>query len=215
MEKIENIVDIGCGQCYLSTHLAFNEHFQVLAIDRDLNQIKAAKDRSVKLQSVIKDGTMGYQDRLSLIHEEVDDSFLEEKFGNRRGNDEDVRPWCMTSLHACGGLSVSMIKSFVSLQQCCLLVNLGCCYHLLDKELIYERGVHYDHEYDSDNAEDNAFPISKAVKCLKGQLSYSLRSLACQVPHRWLDDDFNPLQGLVITFNRSLFQVIHYLTSIR
>ena len=200
---IENVVDIGCGKCYLSTHLAYNHDMQVLAIDRDPVQIKGATHRMKNLDKLKKRDPPGFRERIQLVEAEVNDAYFQKRFGEGA---EGASPWCMTSLHACGPLSVSMIKSFVSLDSCRLLVNLGCCYHLLDKELIHRKGMHYDRGYSMDT-EGLAFPISKMVRLHKAQVSYSLRNLAVQVPHRWNDDDFDPLQGFKRNLNRSIFQV--------
>nr|CAB3462596.1 unnamed protein product [Digitaria exilis] len=82
-------------------------------------------------------------------------------------------PLILAGLHACGDLSVNMIRLFVSCEQVKALVSVGCCYNLLSEDY-----------YEDTNA-CHGFPMSKAAKLSELVLGKSIRDLACQSAERW------------------------------
>ncbi|KAI3820421.1 hypothetical protein L1987_07968 [Smallanthus sonchifolius] len=79
-------------------------------------------------------------------------------------------PLLLTGLHACGDLSVTMLRAFLESKEVKAVVSIGCCYNLLSEE------------------EDNplcGFPISRGVKSTGLHLGRNSRDLACQSADRW------------------------------
>jgi hypothetical protein len=102
----------------------------------------------------------------------------------------ELQDYCMTCLHACGDLSVNMIKTFVMAEQCKVLINIGCCYNLL-----------------SDG--ENGFPLSKCSKetMKEARLPRAMKHLACQHLELFNDDSYDIEQ----TFNRNYFRCLFHL----
>lgn len=79
----------------------------------------------------------------------------------------------LAGLHACGDLSVTMIRTFLECKEVKALVNVGCCYNLLS-------------EHCNDNKLDcYGFPLSKGVTNLAIHVGRNGRDLACQSAERW------------------------------
>ncbi|KAF4386602.1 hypothetical protein F8388_006557 [Cannabis sativa] len=79
----------------------------------------------------------------------------------------------LAGLHACGDLSVMMLKAFLDCKEVKAVVSIGCCYNLLSEEGF----DHVNSEY--------GFPMSRGVKSAGLPLGKSLRDLACQSAERW------------------------------
>lgn len=79
----------------------------------------------------------------------------------------------LAGLHACGDLSVTMIKTFLECKEVKALISIGCCYNLLS-------------EHCNDNKLDcYGFPLSKGVSSLGIHVGRNGRDLACQSAERW------------------------------
>ncbi|XP_058218994.1 uncharacterized protein LOC131329696 isoform X1 [Rhododendron vialii] len=82
-------------------------------------------------------------------------------------------PLLLAGLHACGDLSVSMLRTFVECDEVKAVVSIGCCYNLLS-------------EGGTENAASQCgFPMSKGVNDAGLLLGKSSRDLACQSAERW------------------------------
>lgn len=79
----------------------------------------------------------------------------------------------LAGLHACGDLSVAMLKAFVESVEVKAVVSIGCCYNLLSE----------DGFGNSDAL--HGFPISSGVKAVSLSLGKCSRDLACQSADRW------------------------------
>ncbi|KAJ7981991.1 protein RRNAD1 isoform X1 [Quillaja saponaria] len=79
----------------------------------------------------------------------------------------------LAGLHACGDLSVTMLKTFLECKEVKAVVSIGCCYNLLSEENIEDTGSQC------------GFPMSHAVKSSGLSLGKSSRDLACQSAERW------------------------------
>ncbi|GLU17670.1 hypothetical protein SLE2022_340270 [Rubroshorea leprosula] len=78
----------------------------------------------------------------------------------------------LAGLHACGDLSVTMLKAFSECREVRAVVSIGCCYNLLSEG--------------SENSGDHCgFPMSCGVKTVSLLLGKSSRDLACQSADRW------------------------------
>nr|XP_019703475.1 protein RRNAD1 isoform X2 [Elaeis guineensis] len=92
-------------------------------------------------------------------------------------NNRNIRlPLVLAGLHACGDLSVNMLRTFVDCKQVIALVGVGCCYNLLSE----------------DQAEKThtscGFPMSNAAKLSRLTLGKNARDLACQVLDKYFPD---------------------------
>uniref|UniRef100_A0A5B6ZYY4 Methyltransferase domain-containing protein n=2 Tax=Davidia involucrata TaxID=16924 RepID=A0A5B6ZYY4_DAVIN len=78
----------------------------------------------------------------------------------------------LAGLHACGDLSVTMLRTFLVCKDVKAVVSIGCCYNLLSEEV--------------ENADSQCgFPMSKGIKSAGLSLGKSSRDLACQSAERW------------------------------
>ncbi|CAI9755063.1 unnamed protein product [Fraxinus pennsylvanica] len=78
----------------------------------------------------------------------------------------------LAGLHACGDLSVTMLRTFIECADVRAVVSIGCCYNLLSEGII---------EADT----QCGFPMSKGVKSAGLLLKKNGRDLACQSAERW------------------------------
>ncbi|PIN26497.1 rRNA adenine N-6-methyltransferase [Handroanthus impetiginosus] len=79
----------------------------------------------------------------------------------------------LAGLHACGDLSVTMLRTFMECDEVKAVISIGCCYNLLSEEGIKE----------ADN--QCGFPVSMGAKSASVQLGKNARDLACQSAERW------------------------------
>ncbi|XP_004243992.3 uncharacterized protein [Solanum lycopersicum] len=79
----------------------------------------------------------------------------------------------IAGLHACGDLSVTMLRTFLECDKAKAVISVGCCYNLLSEEAICE----------ADSC--CGFPVSQGVKSAGVILAKSARDLACQSADRW------------------------------
>ncbi|KAL2483875.1 S-adenosyl-L-methionine-dependent methyltransferase superfamily protein [Forsythia ovata] len=78
----------------------------------------------------------------------------------------------LAGLHACGDLSVTMLRTFIECTDVRAVISIGCCYNLLSEGII---------EADT----QCGFPMSKGVKSAGLLLGKNARDLACQSAERW------------------------------
>ncbi|PNY10766.1 protein RRNAD1-like, partial [Trifolium pratense] len=96
------------------------------------------------------------------------------------GGDANNRsPTVLAGLHACGDLSVIMLKTFLDCRDVKAVVSIGCCYNLLSEESI------------GDGESQCGFPMSRALRSAGLSLGKSARDLACQSAERWRNLDMH------------------------
>lgn len=88
-------------------------------------------------------------------------------------NADNKNSLVLAGLHACGDLSVTMLKTFVECKEVKAVVSIGCCYNLLSEEGIDFVGS------------PSGFPMSHGVKSLGFPFGKSSCDLACQSAERW------------------------------
>ncbi|KAJ0100819.1 hypothetical protein Patl1_05096 [Pistacia atlantica] len=86
------------------------------------------------------------------------------------GNAESETSLVLAGLHACGDLSVTMLRTFVDCKEVNAVVSIGCCYNLLSEEGFDSAGSLC------------GFPMSSGIKSANFPLGKSSRDLACQRP---------------------------------
>ncbi|KAK9093223.1 hypothetical protein Syun_028134 [Stephania yunnanensis] len=103
----------------------------------------------------------------------------------------------LAGLHACGDLSVTMLRTFAECEEIKAVVSIGCCYNLLT-----EKGV-------GKARNECGFPLSGGVKSIGLSLGKSARDLACQSAVRWslLTKD-TALQNFELHSFRASFQMV-------
>ncbi|KAF1866877.1 hypothetical protein Lal_00018263 [Lupinus albus] len=111
---------------------------------------------------------------------------------------EDKKPsTVLAGLHACGDLSVTMLKTFLECEDVKAVVSLGCCYNLLSEESIM----------DADS--QRGFPMSQSVRSTGLSLGKSARDLACQSAERWRSLDMHAgIHNFELHAFRAAFQMV-------
>ncbi|KAI4333356.1 hypothetical protein L6164_018182 [Bauhinia variegata] len=108
----------------------------------------------------------------------------------------------LAGLHACGDLSVTMLKTFLECKDVKAVVSVGCCYNLLSEECTGDAGFQC------------GFPMSQAVRSTGLSLGKSARDLACQSAERWRSLEMHDgLHNFELHVFRAAFQMVlskHY-----
>ncbi|TKY49344.1 RRNAD1 protein [Spatholobus suberectus] len=103
----------------------------------------------------------------------------------------------LAGLHACGDLSVTMLKTFLECKDVKAVVSIGCCYNLLSEEMI------------KDGESQCGFPMSHAVRSAGLSLGKSARDLACQSAERWRSLDMHAgIHNFELHAFRAAFQMV-------
>ncbi|ESW21258.1 hypothetical protein PHAVU_005G055600 [Phaseolus vulgaris] len=103
----------------------------------------------------------------------------------------------LAGLHACGDLSVTMLKTFLECKDVKAVVSLGCCYNLLSEERI------------EDGESQCGFPMSHAVRSTSLSLGKRARDLACQSAERWRSLDMHAgIHNFELHAFRAAFQMV-------
>lgn len=175
---IQRVFDFGAGQGYLSQTLASEPWcISVTALERDDGQCHGSIERSSLIPNVIVRQVNITRDT---DYREVDD-------GESRS--------CFCSLHACGSLSCHMLRMFVQNQAAVSLVNVGCCYNLIEEE---------------------DFPMSKELALgLKAYPSLervlrdrTAKMLACQNAWRWHKEPVSTERSFRSNHYRAMFEIV-------
>uniref|UniRef100_A0A6N2L080 Methyltransferase domain-containing protein n=1 Tax=Salix viminalis TaxID=40686 RepID=A0A6N2L080_SALVM len=110
---------------------------------------------------------------------------------------DDKTSLILAGLHACGDLSVTMLKTFIECKDVKAVVSIGCCYNLLSEGCLDIAGSQC------------GFPMSCGVKSAGISLGKSSRDLACQSAERWriLKEDAG-LHNFELHAFRAAFQMV-------
>ncbi|XP_057458086.1 uncharacterized protein LOC130748860 [Lotus japonicus] len=225
--RAQGIVDVGAGQGYLAQVLAFQYQHPVIAIDAcshhgSVTDARAGRIKKHYASKMVKSGS-GMQslnvpktitccvlsiDALKTLVEtslpgDVEQSMLngEKQEGQGKLHWPSVankRPsTVLAGLHACGDLSVIMLKTFLDCKDVKAIVSIGCCYNLLSEESI--RG----------GDSQCGFPMSHALRSTGLSLGKSARDLACQSAERWRSLDMHAaIQNFELHAFRAAFQMV-------
>ncbi|KAJ9567810.1 hypothetical protein OSB04_003776 [Centaurea solstitialis] len=186
--ETDTVVDVGAGQGYLAQVLSFEYQLSVIAIDASSHHGRITDARAERIKkhydSRMRKSSLGGRessipktvtccvlssDMLKTLlksEEEGDDK----QFSSSSSSTNDSCSLLLTGLHACGDLSVTMLRTFLESEQVKAVVSIGCCYNLLSEE--EDDGV-------------CGFPISRGVKSTGLRLTRNARDLACQSADRW------------------------------
>ncbi|KAL4293955.1 protein RRNAD1 isoform X2 [Arachis ipaensis] len=136
----------------------------------------------------------------------VDDALQSTSMGNQN-KDQGKICWSsnakrkpstvLAGLHACGDLSVTMLKTFIECQDVKAVVSLGCCYNLLSEGSA------------KDGESEFGFPMSHAVRSVGLSLAKNARDLACQSADRWRSLDMHAgIHNFELHAFRAAFQMV-------
>lgn len=112
----------------------------------------------------------------------------------------------LIGLHTCGSLATTCLKLFTEPKNNLkLLINVGCCYHLIEEEFTNDL-FWGDIEIALNKNESYGFPVSNCLKERKFKLGRDARMCASQSPEKIFNskDIINPTKPL---FYRALLQV--------
>ncbi|KAI3686114.1 hypothetical protein L1987_79786 [Smallanthus sonchifolius] len=182
--ETNTIIDVGAGQGYLSQVLSFEYQLSVIAIDASSHHGRVTDERAERIkkhyEAKIRKSSLGGKGLTipKTVTCRVLSSDMLKTLLNSKDVDEhchhqstsDTCPLLLTGLHACGDLSVTMLRAFLESKEVKAVVSIGCCYNLLSEE------------------EANplcGFPISRGVKSTGLHLGRNSRDLACQSADRW------------------------------
>ncbi|CAG8522304.1 844_t:CDS:2 [Funneliformis caledonium] len=132
---------------------------------------------------------------------DVKEKDLEVETCSNKQVEQDDDNYLICGLHSCGQLSSTMLDLFIKNEKIKCVTNVGCCYHLLDENEIFEHGNSNDEKYSS-------FPLSKFFKEKKFYMGSTIRHLACQVPSRWSNQQESSINAFEHHFYRALLQYI-------
>ncbi|KAI5332745.1 hypothetical protein L3X38_022874 [Prunus dulcis] len=209
------IIDVGSGQGYLAQVLSFHYQHAVVAIDacshhgrvtdaraEQIKKYYAAQmrksvsgNRSLTVPKTVTCNVMSidmlkalaatplHKDNVSLLQSSC--------------NADNGSSLVLAGLHACGDLSVTMLKTFMECKEVKAVVSVGCCYNLLSEEGFNHVGSQC------------GFPMSCGVISAGISLGKSSRDLACQSAERWkcLENDAG-LHNFELHALRAAFQMV-------
>ncbi|XP_057765319.1 uncharacterized protein LOC130986063 isoform X2 [Salvia miltiorrhiza] len=115
-------------------------------------------------------------DKPIIIRGQADRKSVEETHGSKSLSslkDNAKSSLVLAGLHACGDLSVTMLRTFMECDEVKAVISVGCCYNLLSE----------DDTMEADN--QFGFPVSNGAKSASFKLGKNARDLACQSPDRW------------------------------
>ncbi|KAK4767871.1 hypothetical protein SAY87_003012 [Trapa incisa] len=224
------IIDVGAGQGYLSQVLSFQYHHSVVSVDASSHHGRITDARSERIRkhyaAQIRKSGSGHMNlkipktvtcevssinvlklicRMPLF--KVEEDKLQRHEIDVRKPDfvsaaVDESSFVLAGLHACGDLSVTMIKTFVELDNIKAVVSIGCCYNLLSEDK------------SMDASSQSGFPMSSGIRSAGLSLGKCSRDLACQSAERWrnLKED-SGLHNFDLHAFRAAFQMVlhsHY-----
>ncbi|EEF32432.1 protein with unknown function [Ricinus communis] len=212
----QTIVDVGAGQGYLAQVLSFQYNHSVVAIDASSHHGKVTDARAERIKKhyaaqMRKSGSgnsvpnvpktitcriMSNDMLKALTNMSVNVDEVEQPKLTKQDSD-DKTSFVLAGLHACGDLSVTMLKTFLECKEVKAVVSIGCCYNLLSEECLDAADSHC------------GFPMSSGVKSAGISLGKNSRDLACQSADRWrsLDKDVG-LQNFELHAFRAVFQMV-------
>uniref|UniRef100_A0A0A9YK36 Methyltransferase domain-containing protein n=1 Tax=Lygus hesperus TaxID=30085 RepID=A0A0A9YK36_LYGHE len=166
---VEHIVDVGDGKGYLSSILALENKLRVLGIDASPTNSAGAAKRVEKMKkhwkgvrrkmNNVDDDKLDtehvvYQQHTQMVDQDTDLTRIVNEYFPEHASRLGI-----VGLHTCGSLSPTCLKHFVQNPALRFIVNVGCCYHLI---------------------ENGDFPMSDHLSRLNYTLSRNARMLSLQ-----------------------------------
>lgn len=193
---VTHVVEIGDGKGYSSSLLALQHGIKVLGLESSERILLGAEKRKTKLYKywkTCKKGSLPGSSVMESLHRQSQshvsfDTNIAQCVQHNFPEDGPVYSLGITGLHTCGDLSPICLKLFLSNNSSPLprfLVNVGCCYHLLNtsKEHCEETPL--------------GFPLSTLVKKKGFQLSRNARMMSLQAPPKMFHLQKLPAESLM------------------
>ncbi|CAH9064120.1 unnamed protein product [Cuscuta epithymum] len=224
--ETKTIVDVGSGQGHLAQVLSFEHDLSVVAIDASSHHGKITRARAERIRKhyaskMRKSGLDGRKwcvpktvtcqilssETLKALSYGVEKHcLLRESSIGHSPVEEHLSPHsCMigdsslilAGLHACGDLSVTMLRTFLDCDEIKAVISVGCCYNMLTEEA------------SSMDGPPSGFPVSESARTFGLCLGKSARDLACQSADRWRGlDQAAGLDNFELHAFRAAFQMI-------
>ncbi|KAJ4851603.1 hypothetical protein Tsubulata_012435 [Turnera subulata] len=188
----QTIVDVGAGQGYLAQVLSFQYRHQVVAIDACSHHGNVTNSRAerIKKHYMAQSRKSGSGNGIPNVPKTITGrvmsiEMLKELSGMSLRDDSVEQPeviqkveeseasLVLAGLHACGNLSITMLKTFSECENVKAVISIGCCYNLLSEACFDTFGSQC------------GFPVSGGVKSTGIALGKSARDLACQVLYKY------------------------------
>ena len=170
---VQHIIDIGGGQGYLSSVLAYQYNLHVVAVDGCDKQTKGGVLRAERIRKLYKSHGKHINLNLSFVTAIVDTHSIDTLIGEIvAGVAENVGFLVVgihrvdPGLHTCGDLASTIIRYFKCgkhKSRLVALMNMGCCYNTL--------------------TDDIGYPLCEG----RPALGKNLKMTACQASGRWSD----------------------------
>ncbi|KAG5392414.1 hypothetical protein IGI04_022377 [Brassica rapa subsp. trilocularis] len=194
------VVDVGSGQGYLAQVLSFQYKHSVVAIDSSSHHGNVSDARAARIgkhfaSQMRKSGlnlfsvssgnkcpdapttitcrVLSTEMLKSLTNVPPEDNGLDLDAGALNEGPKRSCSLVLAGLHACGDLSVTMLRTFMECEEVKAVVSIGCCYNLLSEKA------------SEDSCYKCGFPMSAGLKSLGFSLGKNARDLACQSAERW------------------------------
>ncbi|KAJ3674488.1 hypothetical protein LUZ60_005104 [Juncus effusus] len=200
----DTVIDVGSGQGYLAQALSFEYNISVIAIDASVHHANVTNSRAERIKKHYK-SKCGEKEEFKVPQTVTCRVISSEMLTNltgtvsyENGTEKSLEKnhLVLAGLHACGDLSVNMLRAFVGCEKAKGLVSLGCCYNLLL-------------EHSDQVGPSSGFPMSEAARNYGFTLGKNTRDLACQSAERWrsLTKDI-ALQNFDVHAFRAAFQLV-------
>lgn len=175
------IVDVGDGKGYLSSILNLEYDINVLGIDASSVNTTGATKRVQKMKKqwngikknmkIITTQMCSEEERKSTSRYHCHTKYIDIDTDIKKLVLDEFSPditssYGLVGLHTCGKLSPVCLKQFANNSSCSFLINVGCCYHLLDE------------------GDSGDFPMSEYLKNANFKLGRNARMLSLQAPAR-------------------------------
>jgi hypothetical protein len=235
--NVENLIDLGAGQGYLSSVLAFECGLNILGVDIDPIQTSGAERRANTLRKRSKSkselGHLQYLNKKITAEDTFDQ--LVSASDSIQTPENIAGKWGLIGLHTCGDLSPMTLRMWRQ-SSASLIVNVGCCYnHVSEEDEMFEDASSLTLEERlkqkvikssrkprillqnpgadttaSKNSDVYGFPMSKCVNNFGIKLGWTARMLACQSTCRWVVQGKEAQDSFLRHLYRALLQSLIY-----
>jgi hypothetical protein len=170
--SIFKIIDYGSGRGYLGVQLAYDYERNILGIELCEATVHSGERRVELLSKYQKELNDNKQYKTTSTI--VDDKTNFEQLFYQTFN-SNSSSFLLCGLHACGSLSSSLLYHFVENSTVHAVVNVACCYHLLDEKFSPNPFTSMCSKNDP-----CSFPLSHRLIQEKTKLGRNARMLAVQ-----------------------------------
>ncbi|UJR08093.1 hypothetical protein I4U23_012370 [Adineta vaga] len=168
----ESIIDYGSGRGYLGVQISQDYKRNVLGIESCEATVHSGERRIELLSKYQKESTNDpqYKTTSTIVTSETNfENLFYQTFHSHSSS------FLLCGLHACGSLSCSLIYHYVEKSTVHAIVNVACCYHLLEEKFSPNPFTNRCNENDP-----CSFPLSRRLIAERIKLGRNARMLAVQ-----------------------------------